>query len=77
MSKVNINELSLSTPVYHAYYGKGIPVVLRKNFIVVQFKDHKITFEPYGKFESGYHMIDHLHTKPVTVVTQEWGIASY
>lgn len=66
MTPKNLKYISLSTPVYHPFWGKGEPIIVSSDFIKVKFQHCIKQFNL--SYLVGEDCIDHLYLNPIKIV---------
>ena len=68
MKKINIAELSLNTPVYHANFGKGQLMVITQSELAVSFNGaDNMKFESAGTVGNTRFIDEELFLEPVSI----------
>lgn len=68
MQLEDLKKLTLETPVYHPFIGRGFPTKISENEITIKFKEGVVaTFGLSGSIVDT-HFISHLYLKPIKIV---------
>lgn len=62
-----LKTITLSTPIYHPFFGKGYPEKIEKTKISIRFNDTTTEFSSSGRVCVD-RFLDEIHIHPVKVV---------